>query len=77
MPSAGAALAKVAATFAPDSDSSQHAQNADGVAECPWRELQSVAIEMVKLMLTTLHEAYSECSTWDPCTGEDLSLIHI
>ena len=70
---AGAALAKVAATFVLDNGSSQHAQNVqhvDGVAECPWGELQAVAIEMVKLMVATLHEVYSECYAWDPCTGD-------
>lgn len=66
--SAGVALAKVAANCVPDSDSSQHvqhSQHADGVAECPWSELQAVAIETVKLMLATMNETYSENNASD------------
>ena len=43
------------------SQQAQHAQCIDGVEECPWGELQMVAMETVTLVLSTMHETYCQC----------------
>lgn len=68
---AGAVPGNAAAEFVADSSALQHAQHAGGVADCPWGELQEVAIEMFKLMLATMHDTYAECAAWYECMEKD------